>query len=148
MIWHRYAAAADVVVEPHCLRDTAAVLSGRVLIECSRMSYLEARTRAICSKSKLMSVPIVLLLLMSWAEIMGGKGSHHSSGASLGLGEIHMLPMPSRKRPQYPRRLGASPLFRPTVSVNCPGQKRSNGCHLAGRGWRWTNGGGRMGGGS
>jgi hypothetical protein len=117
MIWHRYAAAADIVVEPHCLRDTAAVLSGRVLIECSRMSYSEARTRAVCSKSKLMSVPIVLLLLMSWAEIMGGKGSHHSSGASLGLGEIHVLPMPMLQASTVPKKVAD----KSTVSAHCVG---------------------------
>jgi hypothetical protein len=57
-------------------------------------------------------------------------------------------PCPCRKHLQYPTRLAMSPLLRPTVLVDCPGQKRSNRCCLAGCGRQWTNGGGWMGWGS
>jgi hypothetical protein len=87
------------------------VLSDRVLIVCSRTSYLEARTSAwqtsaVCSKSELVSVPILLLLLMSWAEIVGEKGSHQSSGLSLGFGEIHVPPMPTPHASTIPKKVG------------------------------------------
>jgi hypothetical protein len=116
------------------------VLSDRVLIVCSQISYSDARTSAwqtsaVCSKSELVSVPFVLLLLTSWAEIAGEKCSRQSSGARLGFGEIQVPPMPTPHASTVPEKVGDES----TASAHQVGRvPRSAETQRMSLSWSWT----------
>jgi hypothetical protein len=136
----RYAEGALTEVEPRRSRDTAAVLSDRAQMVCSRMSWWLVRTSgwhtsASCSRSELVMVPLMLSLETRASWISCAKGKRQSSGARWGVVGIQVPPMPKPDASTVPMKVGAES----TISAQRVGRAVSSwASQRKSSSWSWT----------